>query len=233
MKLQQLKNLARISCSTLLLTGLVSSLPILPVATAGEVRLAQSQPQGRLRIAILDFDYASTGSDSWWYGNPNAAQGISDRLTNRLVQSGRYTVVERSRINEILQEQNMALAGRIDSSTAAEVGRILGVDAVVIGSVTRFNLDEEGGSVSILGFGGGKRTRKAEVELTARVVNTTTGEIMSVAESSGEAEEGSSSVSVSILGSGSSTSNNDNELLSTAAELAVTDLASQLADAAQ
>lgn len=233
MKPQHLTHAARLSCSALLLTGLFSTLPILPIATAGEVQLAQSQPQERLRVAVLDFDYASTGSDSWWYGNPNAAQGISDLLTNRLVQSGRYTVIERSRIAEILQEQNLGTAGRIDSSTAAQVGQLLGADAVIIGSVTRFNLDEEGNSVSVFGFGGGRRTRKAEVALAARVVNTTTGEIMGVAESSAEAEQGSSSVSVSILGGGSSTSNNDDELLSTAAEQAVTDLANQLADSAR
>lgn len=233
MKPQQLKNAARLSCSALVLTGLFSTLPVLPMARASEMQIAQTQPQERLRVAVLDFDYASTGGDSWWYGNPNAAQGMSDMLTNRLVQSGRFTVIERSRIAEILQEQNLGAAGRIDSSTAAEVGKLLGADAVIIGSVTRFNLDESGNSVSILGFGGGRRNRKAEVALTARVVNTTTGEIMSVAESSAEAEKGSSNVSVSILGSGSSTSDNDNELLSTAAEQAVTDLASQLANSAR
>lgn len=232
MKPQPFNTFARLSCSALLLTGLFNALPGWAPASAGEVRLAQSQPQGRMRVAVLDFEYASTGNDSWWYGNPNAAKGISDLLTNRLVQSGRYTVIERSRIDAILQEQNLATAGRIDASTAAEVGRVLGADAVIIGSVTRFNLDEEGNSVSILGIGSNNRTQKAEVELTARVVNTTTSEIMSVAESSGEAEKGSRGVSVSILGSGSSTSDNANELLSTAAEQAVTDLASQLADAA-
>jgi curli biogenesis system outer membrane secretion channel CsgG len=232
MKFQSLTNIARISCSAMLLTGLFSTLPVLSIAQAGKVQIAQSQLQGRLRVAVLDFDYASTGADNWWYSNPNAAQGISDLLTNRLVQSGKYTVIERSRIAEILQEQNLGTAGRIDSSTAAQVGHLLGADAVIIGSVTRFNLNEEGGSVSILGFGGNNRTRKAQVALTARIVNTTTGEIMNVAESSAETEKGSRGVSVSILGSGSSTSDNDNELLSTAAEQAVTDLASKLANAA-
>ena len=115
--------IARFSCSALLLTGLFSALPRLPIAAASEVLLAQSQPQTRLRIAVLDFDYASTGGDSWWYGNPNAAQGISDLLTNKLVQSGRFTLVERSRIADILQEQNLAASGRIDPSTAAQIGR--------------------------------------------------------------------------------------------------------------
>lgn len=211
--------------------GFYSAMPLLP-AVANQMRIAQSQPQPRLRIAVLDFDYASTGADYWWYSNPNAAQGVSDLLTNKLVQSGKYTLIERSRIAEILQEQNLATAGRIDPNTAAQVGRVLGADAVVIGSVTRFNLDEEGGSISILGIGGSNRTRTAEVALAARIVNTTTAEIVSVAESSASAEKGTGGVSISILGSSSTSANNDNELLSTAAEQAVSDLASKLSSAA-
>lgn len=222
---------ALLACGVPLLIGFYSAMPLLPV-TASEVQIAQSQPQPRLRIAVLDFDYASTGADYWWYSNPNAAQGVSDLLTNKLVQSGKYTLIERSRIAEILQEQNLAVAGRIDPSTAAQVGRVLGADAVVIGSVTRFNLDEEGGSISILGIGGSNRTRTAEVALTARIVNTTTAEIVSVAESSASAEKGTGGVSISILGSSSTSANNDNELLSTAAEKAVSDLASKLSSAA-
>ncbi len=235
MQSQHLTNLARLSCGALLLTSLVNGLFTQSIALAsepGKVQIAQSQPQGRLRVAVLDFDYASTGADYWWYSNPNAAQGVSDLLTTKLFQSGKYTVIERSRIAEILQEQDLAASGRIDPSTAAQIGRVLGADAVVIGSVTRFNLDEEGGSVSVFGIGASNRTRTAEVALTARIVNTTTAEIVSVAESSASADRSSGGVSISILGSGGSSANNDSELLSTAAEQAVSDLATQLASAA-
>ncbi len=232
MKFLRLKNAAQISCSALLLTGFVSAMPMLSIATANEVRIAQSQPQGRLRIAVLDFDYASTGADYWWYANPNAAQGVSDLLTNKLVNSGRYTVIERSRIADVLAEQNLAVAGRIDPNTAAQVGRVLGADAVVIGSVTRFNLDERGGGGSILGIGGSGNRRTAEVELTARIVNTTTAEIVAAVQGSGSESQGTANVSISIFGSGGSSANNDDELLSGASEEAVTQLADQLVNAA-
>lgn len=209
------------------LTGL-SALAMPPAEASAPVQLAQAQT--RLRVAVLDFDYASTGADSWWYANPNAAQGVSDLLTNKLVNSGRYTMIERSRIAEILAEQNLGAAGRIDASTAAQVGRLLGADAVIIGSVTRFNLDEESGGGSILGFGGNRSVRTAEVALTARIVNTTTGEIIAVADGSGTKEKGSGGVSISILGNVGSSANNDDELLSGAADLAVTQLAGKLVD---
>jgi curli biogenesis system outer membrane secretion channel CsgG len=227
----QLTRFAIFACSVPLLVGLYQTATFaLPIAS--EVQIAQSQPQSRLRIAVLDFDYAGTGDNYWWYGNQNAAQGVSDLLTNKLVQSGKYTLIERSRIAEVLQEQNLAAAGRIDPSTAAQVGRLLGADAVVIGSVTRFNLDEKGGSVSIFGIGGSNRTRTAEVELTARIVNTTTGEIISVAQGSGTTAKGTGGVSISIFGGGSTNADNDQGLLSSAADKAVDQLATQLANAA-
>lgn len=227
----KLTKLTVLSTGLVLLSSIASSLPVLP-ASAAEVQIAQSQTQGRMRIAVLDFDYASTGADSWWYANPNAAQGISNLLTNELVKSGRYTMIERSRIAEVLAEQNLGASGRIDPSTAAQVGRLLGVEAVVIGSVTRFNLDEEGRGGSVFGIGGSRSVKTAEVELTARIVNTTTGEIMAVAEGTGTQEQGSNSVSISILGSGGNSANNDDELLSGAADVAVNQLAAQLVDVA-
>ena len=224
----QLRSLALLSVGASLLTSL-ASLPVLP-ASASELRIAQAQPQTRMRVAVLDFEYASTGADSWWYANPDAAQGVSDLLTNKLVNSGRYTMIERSRIADILAEQNFAAAGRIDASTAAQVGRLLGADAVIIGSVTRFNLDEKGGGGSILGFGGNRTVRTAEVGLTARIVNTTTAEIIAVADGSGTKEQGSGGVSISIFGSIGNSANNDDELLSGAADAAVSQLAGKLVD---
>jgi hypothetical protein len=103
---------------------------------------------------------------------------------------------------------------------------------VVIGSITRFNLDEEGGSGSIFGFGGSRSRRTAEVQLTARIVNTTTSEIVTAAEGTGTADQGSGGFSVPIIGGGSTSANNDNELLSDAAEAAVDQLATQLVEAA-
>jgi curli biogenesis system outer membrane secretion channel CsgG len=226
-----LNRFACASYSALLLTGLYATLPLLPTASANEVQIAQAQNQSRPRIAVLSFDYSGTGNYYWWDGNTNAAEGVSDLLTNKLVQSGRYTMIERSRIDAVLQEQNLAASGRIDPSTAAQVGRILGADAVVLGSITRFNLDERGGSGSLFGFGGSSRRRTAEVQLTARIVNTTTSEIVIAAEGVGSADQGSGGFSVPIIGGGSSSADNDNELLSDAAEAAVEQLSTQLVEA--
>ena len=230
----------RLSCSAFLLsiflTPALSPLILLPVvASEPGMAIAQAQPQHKLRIAVLDFDFASTGiteSGLGIFGSVGPAQGVSDLLTNKLVESGSYTVIERSRIAAVLAEQNLADAGRIDPATAAQIGRILGVDAVVLGSITRFDLAEGGTGGSVLGIGGNSRRNSAEVQLTARLVNTTTAEILATAQGTGSARQGGGSFSVGGLVNFGADHNNTDKLLSAAADDAVSQLASTIASEA-
>jgi curli biogenesis system outer membrane secretion channel CsgG len=225
-----LRKIARISCAALVLSSCSLSVPLAPQVMAQELTIAQANPT-RLRVAVLDFEYANTGLTYSLWGYATPAQGVSDLLTNKLVENGQYTLIERSRIEEILFEQDLGQSGRISASTAAEVGRLLGADAVIIGSITRFNFEDNGGSVSILGFGGGGDSRGAVVELTARLVNTTTGEIIATATGSGSADRGGGRVSTPF-GSVGGGSRSDDEIASDAAAEAVAELATQLTAAA-
>lgn len=208
--------------------GLLSALPfvVLPQATAETIQIAQIQPQTKKRIAVLDFEFASTGlTGLGLYGEVGPAKGVSDLLTNRLAQTGRFTLVERSRINQILAEQNLGASGRIDPSTAAQIGRLLGADAVIIGSITQFNLERSGSDVNVgfFGISVDNRRQKANVQLTARIVNTTTGEILAATEGRGSAEKKTGGASV--LGTGASSFGEAADpLLSAAAEQAVNEL---------
>ncbi|NJR39155.1 MAG: penicillin-binding protein activator LpoB [Leptolyngbyaceae cyanobacterium CSU_1_4] len=228
MKFTSSTQLTSLSYSALLFAGLYAPGVVLPApaqAQIAQTQIAQAQP--RLRIAVLDFEFASTGQTWSWWGGGAPSQGVSDLLTNKLVEGDAYTLIERSRIQAVLQEQNLALSGRIDASTAAQVGRILGADAVVIGSVTRYNLNAGSSGVSVLGIGTNRRRDTAEVQLTARLVNTTTSEIIATAQGNGEARQGSGAVSVLGVNVGSDHNNSD-ELLSNAAQIAVEQLSSEL-----
>ncbi|MBW4657394.1 MAG: CsgG/HfaB family protein [Drouetiella hepatica Uher 2000/2452] len=232
MKLKRSAQFVRLSCSALLLTGLAIpslSVPTLPAMAGQPLTIAQAQQ--RMRIAVLDFDFASTGitTAGWGYwGDVGPAKGVSDLLTNKLVEGGSYSVIERSKVAAILAEQNLAQAGRIDPATAAQIGRILGVDAVVVGSVTRFNLQEGGTGGSILGIGGNSRRHSAEVQLTARLVNTTTAEILATAQGTGEAKQGGGGFSIGGLVTFGNDNNNTDGLLSKAAEDAVSQISTSL-----
>ena len=184
--------------------------------------------QKRPRIAVLDFDY-STIADEWRGWFQSNAKGVSDILINKIVDGGNYSVIERTKIQEILREQNFGATDRIDANSAAKIGRLLGVQSIVIGSVTNFNLEKDNSGVSIPFFGsvgGGKTT--ASVKLNVRVVDTSTGEIMFTAEGNGTSNHGDNSINIRGFSFGNSGSNKEAKLLSTAAADAIEQLATKI-----
>jgi len=78
------------------------------------------------RIAVLDFSSPLVES--------SAGVEASDIVGLELIKKG-YVVAERSRVDRILKEQGLALTGAIDETTVVEIGKILGVQALIMGSV--------------------------------------------------------------------------------------------------
>jgi curli biogenesis system outer membrane secretion channel CsgG len=161
------------------------------------------------RVAIFDFDYATvqTASAAAFGTNVDVGKGISDLLVRHLVQDGTYSVIERKAMDKILAEQNFSNSDRADANSAAKIGKLLGVDAIIVGSITQFGYDNKdtkvgGGGGGWGGFGVGgfsHKKSKAVVVVDARLVNIDTAEIMGVADGKGE----SSRESTSLLGGGS------------------------------
>lgn len=61
---------------------------------------------------------------------------ITDNLAIKLQQGGRFRVMERSQMGQILQEQNFQQSGACDGSECAvQIGKLLGIDRIVVGSV--------------------------------------------------------------------------------------------------
>ena len=55
-----------------------------------------------------------------------------------------FNVIERGAIDAVLQEQRLQLSAAVDEKTAVSLGRILGAEAVVLGSVTRDKVEDKG-----------------------------------------------------------------------------------------
>ena len=161
-------------------------------------------------IAILNFDYSTvqSGVAAIFGTNQDIGKGVADLLVEKLVKSGQYRVIERKAIDKILAEQNFSNSDRADSTTAAKIGRLMGADAIVMGSITQFGRDDKktnvggsvlGGRMSKYGLGGvGASKAKAVVGLSARLVSVNTGEILAVANGVGE----STRSGTSLVGSG-------------------------------
>ncbi len=168
-------------------------------------------PSGRrARVAVVDFDYATvySGVSAIFGTNVDVGKGVGDLLVNYLVKDGSYSVIERSALDKIMAEQNFSNSDRADSTSAAKIGKLLGVDAIIVGSITQFGNDTKntgvggvGAGLGHLGLGGVKQKQsKAIVGLTARIVNVDTGEILATAEGLGESKR----TSTSLTGGGGS-----------------------------
>jgi curli biogenesis system outer membrane secretion channel CsgG len=143
------------------------------------------------KVAVLDFDF-STVTDRWWPNTWNIGKGIADMMVTQIVKDGTFSAVERKKLDLVLSEQKLGASGLVDPSTAAQIGRILGVQYVIVGSITQFSVDTKefglGAFASKFGFGGTDVSNTvATVYIDARMINTSTAEIEGVAE--GKAEE--------------------------------------------
>lgn len=170
--------------------------------------MAQTKP----RIAVMDFDYGTVRDvgASIFGTDVDIGKGITDLLVEKLVNGGVFSVIERKALDAVIKEQNMSNSDRFDSTSAAKIGRLLGVDAIVTGSITQFGRDDKstniggaavGGITRRFGIGGiGKKEAKAVVAITARIINTDTAEILGVATGKGESKR----AGTTLLGAGGS-----------------------------
>ncbi len=67
--------------------------------------------------------------------SPSEALVLTDELRSVMVQSAKYTVVERNNMESILKEQGFQMSGCTSSECAVEAGKLLGVQKMVAGSV--------------------------------------------------------------------------------------------------
>jgi curli biogenesis system outer membrane secretion channel CsgG len=183
------------------LTVLVAAL-----ALAGLVSTASAQSD-RPMVAVMDFDYSAV--NNWWsgvWGNYDVGKGMADMVVDELINESEFRVIERKRIDTVLAEQDFAQSDRADPSAAklAKMGKVLGVRYIIAGSITKFNTSDKnysaGGIVRGPLGGLGLKKSKSEVQLNARVIDATTGEILIAAKGKGDSKKGGG---VSVAGGAS------------------------------
>jgi curli biogenesis system outer membrane secretion channel CsgG len=206
----------------------------------------EQQAPRKKRVAILDFDYGTVHSNvrALFGSDIDVGKGISDLLVKHLVQDGTYSVIERKMLDKILAEQNFSNSDRANPASAAQLGKILGVDAMIVGTITQFGGEDK--NVGVGGAGGGfggfglgsfkQKKSKAIVTVDARVIDIDTAEILAVADGKGE----STRSSTSLLGGGGNwrgfgvggvdfgSSNFQETIIGEAVKLAVEDMSKDL-----
>jgi len=107
------------------------------------------QIQERLSLSVLPFEQNGTVSES--------SVSFQDRLIDSLVNQNRFRVVERAKLDVILQEQKLSTTELIDKSTALRLGKLVAAQSILTGSIVE---------------------SRSGMEIVARLVDTETSEIL-------------------------------------------------------
>jgi curli biogenesis system outer membrane secretion channel CsgG len=177
-------------CASLLTIFLIASICFPLSAQAGDKK----------RIAILPFEYGAVTAN---VGTMDVGKGIVSMLVTKLVQDGTYSVIERQMLDSLLKEQNFSVSDRADPSTACKIGKLLSVDAIVVGTVSQFGVEHKtsgmnipsvagyvpyvGGAIGSLGSIH-RKSASAKVAIECRIVDTNTGEVLATANGTGESK---------------------------------------------
>lgn len=130
----------------------------------------------KLKIAVLDLD-AGVGL------NQNQVDGLSNILSSELYNTGVFKVVERKKVHKVLTEQHFQ-ASRISSAQRKKIGNILGVDAIVVGTINFIVRDRK------LASDGSRGIDVGEYNIDIQLVSVDNGDFLSAA--GGEQNYGSS-----------------------------------------
>lgn len=143
-------------------------------------------------IVVMDFQNKSK------IGGFVLGSGASDMLTTALVKTRKFDVIERDKLKSLLKEQQLGESGLVDSSRASKLGKLLGAQYVVVGSITEYGMSKQSGGVA--GISGSKTIYRTAVDV--RIIDTTTGKIIYA--ENGNGEESSSSANIMGLAGGGS-----------------------------
>lgn len=116
------------------------------------VHAAPSSDFRKIKVAVLDFQ------QNGLFETNDIGKIVAEWFTTTLVDSGRFEIIERRLLQQILDEQKIGASGLIDPRSASQLGRLLGVNTVVSGTVQSYDrtielntrlIDVETGSIII------------------------------------------------------------------------------------
>lgn len=162
----------------------------------------------RPRVGVPPFNVTTAGG----FSNNGDLNGLAaDQMTTLLDQSDRFHVIERAQLQKLLDEQN--LEGIVRPGELAKPGQVRGVDYLLLGKVTDLAVKREkkGNSFGFAQLGGFINTGGADVKndetvitttcgVDIRLVDPTTGELLTTSFSEFKKTDSAKSMGVAILG---------------------------------
>ena len=162
-----------------------------------------SGPKARIAVADFDVKAAKAGGE--------IGSGLREMLVTALINSNRFSVVERQVLGAVMQEQELAASGAAQAGSGAQRGQIKTADIIITAAVTEFEPQATGGRAGIGGGGGvgsgflgglvGGSLNKAHMALDIRIVDTSTSEVLAATRVQGQASDVAGGIGMGFFGS--------------------------------
>ena len=183
---------------------------LLVALLAGCAVLAPAQTKKAMEVEDFDYSTVMTAVQAIFGTQQNIGQGIQAMLVKRVAQDGKYTVVERRKVANIIKEQDFSASNRVKQGTGARVGQIRGANLTLMGDIVVFGRDDRKTSAGIGAIvpgaggvaGGYKGDAKAVVVLDYRIVDTETSEVVASGEARGESKRTSKGFGAAMFAGG-------------------------------
>lgn len=152
------------------------------------------------RVAVLEVDNNSSSSSfsmsgpggesySWSFDQADQVpvNGIEAIVTDVMNQTGRFRLIERQLLGQVLQEQDLAASGRVAKPSAAKTGNVLGAQYLVQLVITDYEAKTSGTNSGLGGLvtsrvpllgGLGLKNGKGRVGLNIRLIDAETSEVI-------------------------------------------------------
>ena len=126
----------------------------------------------KLRVGVVNFQNKTPSK------HIGIGEAAADILGTILQKTGRFIIIPQQDVASILDQQALGASGAVNPATAAKMGKVLGLNAMVTGAITAYSEAEEGSDYLVYK----KKKQIARVTVDYRIVDTTTG-IQMVADS--------------------------------------------------
>jgi len=147
----------------------------------------------KARIVVADFEVKASKATG------EIGAGLREMLVTALMNSNRFSVLERQALGAVMREQELSASGAAQPGTEVPRGQIKTADLIVTAAVTEFEPQASGGVAGVGGGGGvgsgilggilGAALTKAHMALDIRIVDSSTSEVVEATRVQGEASD--------------------------------------------
>ncbi len=201
-KIKRLMIITLLTYSVFALWGCAALKPTVQVDTNAGAPPLPPYSGPKARIAIADFEVKAAKADF------EIGSGLREMLVTVLVNSNRFSVVERQALAAVKQEQELSASGA--AVGGPQRGKLKAADLIITAVVTEFQPQASGGRAGVGGGGGvgngilggllGAALNKAHMALDIRIIDTSTSEVLAATRVQGQASDIAGGVIAGLFG---------------------------------